>query len=64
MDWIIKCSYPAGSHTVMWDGEKLRFKDRQAALDRAETLNATTRDSAERAGRHNEVKYIVVEEGI
>lgn len=62
MNWIIKCSYPQGSHAVMWNDDKLRFTDKQDAVHRAEVLNATTRESAERAGRHNDVTYIVVEE--
>lgn len=56
MMWVIKAIYPSGGHTVMWDGQPLRFKDKQAAVDRAEVLNGRLKSTG--------VSYIVVEEGI
>lgn len=64
MNWVIKCSYPQGSHVVMHDGERLRFSDKQEAVNRAEILSAMTRDAASRNMRANNVTYIVVEESI
>lgn len=54
--WIIRACYAAGGHTVMQDDQPLRFKDKQAATDRAEVLNSRLKSTG--------VSYIVVEEGI
>lgn len=61
-NWIIKAIYPSGGHTVMFNDGSLRFVDKQAAMDRAETLNSVTRESDERNNRANTTRYIVVEE--
>lgn len=62
--YIIKAIYPQGGHTVMFNGEPLRFKERQEAVDRAEVLNATTRNMASRNMRTNDTSYIVVEDTV
>lgn len=56
MSWIIKAIYPQGSHIVMWDGDKLRFTDKQKAVERAEVLTAKLRGTG--------TTYIVVEDHI
>ena len=56
MNWIIKAQYAHGSHIVMFDGEKLRFSDKQKALDRAEVLNSKLKDRG--------TTYIVLEETV
>lgn len=60
--WIIKAIYPSGGHTVMMDGEQLRFPNKQEATDRAELLNATTKAAAARNMRVADTTYIVVED--
>lgn len=62
MSWIIKSIYPQGGHTVMWNGEPLRFSDQQKALDRAEVLNATEKEYCRRNKREVDSNYIVVQE--
>lgn len=63
--WIIKAIYPSGGHTVMFNGEPLKFESKQDALDRAEVLTSTTKHmAAARYGRTNDTTYIVVEEHI
>jgi len=55
-NWVIKAIYASGGHVVQFDGQPLLFKDKQAALDRAEVLNSRLKSTG--------VSYIVVEEGI
>lgn len=70
--WIIHCvfvsggdaMYGAGGHTVMSNGEPLRFKSKQEAQNYAETLLAATRQVATRNMRTNNVSYMVVEDRI
>lgn len=57
MNWVIKAVYPHGGHTVMFNDAPLRFTEKQAALDRAEALNATIKKTP-----NNNTTYIVVEE--
>jgi len=40
MNWIIKSVYNTGGHTVIRNGEPMRFRDQQQALDHAEVLTA------------------------
>lgn len=60
--WIIKAVYAQGGHVVMLNDQPLRFEDKQAAVDRAEVLNATTKESASRNKRPLDTSYIVVED--
>lgn len=53
-NWIIKVSYPHGSHIMQWNDAPMRFKTQQEADARAEVLNGTTRGSP--------THYIVVED--
>jgi len=62
--YVIKAIYPSGGHIVMFEGERLRFEDRQEATHRAEVLNSTTRDMAARSMRVSDTTYIVVEESL
>ena len=55
-NWIIKAIYNNGSHIVMFDGDKLRFTDKQKALDRAEVLNSKLKGTG--------TTYIVVEDHV
>lgn len=61
-NWIVKASYAHGSHMVSDMNGPLRFKSRQEALDRAETLNAQERKSAANNNRTSNTTFIVVEE--
>ena len=57
MNWVIKSVYPSGGHTVMFNGEPMRFKEKQDALNHAEILLAELKKS----GVSN-TTYIVVED--
>ncbi len=59
MNWVIKSVYSSGGHIVMFNGEPMRFKDKQAALDHAEILTAEVKKTGV-----SSTSYIVVEDTI
>lgn len=40
MNWVIKSVYNTGGHTVMRNGEPMRFRDKQDAINHAEVLTS------------------------
>lgn len=57
MNWVIKSVYNTGGHTVMRNGEPMRFRDKQDAINHAEVLTAEMK----KVGVAN-TSYIVVED--
>jgi hypothetical protein len=52
--WVIKRIYPSGSHIVTFDGERLRFQNKQEAHIKCELLNAANKEAG--------TAYLLVEE--
>jgi len=56
--YVIKAIYPSGGHTVMLNGDRMLFKEKQQAVAHAEVL------TGEMKKINVETTYIVVEDSL